>query len=220
VPLVVPGWLLAASVGFAAAAAAPVDDAISLYRAKRYPEAREALRRLADAGPANPEVCYYLGMALLRGGSAAELEAAADWLGRAVKLEPANPSYLADYGDACLSLARLRDSLTMAVRGRDALERAVALDPGALATREGLARFYSEAPFPLGDDARALDQAEAIAGKNPRRGAAALAALGRTLEKKGDRARARSAYASALRFDPACSTASEALSRLRDAARK
>jgi len=97
------------------------------------------------------------------------LDAAADWLGKAVRLEPANSAYLADYGDACLSLARRSDSLTLAVRGRDALERAVALDPGALATREGLARFYSEAPFPLGDDARALAQAEAVAARNPRR---------------------------------------------------
>ena len=100
------------------------------------------------------------------------------------------------------------------------MERAVALDPGALATREGLARFYSEAPFPLGDDARALAQAEAVAARNPRRGTEALLALGRTLEKKGDRGMARAAYASALKFDPACAPAAGALSRLRDATQK
>jgi len=214
-PFVRSGWYLAACVGFAAAAAgSPIDDAVSLFRTRRYSEARAALEPLAEANPPNPAACYFLGLTLLRGGDPAALDGAAAWLEKAVRLKPSDASYLADYGDACLSLASRRNSFVMAVRGRDALEKAVALDPGDLATREGLVRFYGEAPFPLGDPGRARAQAAAIGARNPLRGAEALVALGRIFEKKGERPQARSAYAAALQFDPGSRAAITALARL------
>jgi predicted Zn-dependent protease len=42
----------------AAALAGPLDDAIALYHAKQYPEARAALEKLTAAEPKNAAACY------------------------------------------------------------------------------------------------------------------------------------------------------------------
>src|SRR4051812_8146796 len=94
--LVVAGRLLA------------VDDlktARELFDAKKYVEARAMLDRLVVAEPKNAEVRYSLALACKQTHTVAAYEEALKWLAQAVELEPANASYLSDYGGTSLELA-------------------------------------------------------------------------------------------------------------------
>ena len=153
-----------------ARAETPTEDAIALYRAKRYPEAREALEKIVAAEPGNAAACYHLGMTFRHRSEPGSLAEAARWLRQAAQLEPRNPRYLADYGGTSLQLANKTRSLSAATAGRDAMEKALELDPGDLRAREGLYRFYDEAPWPLGSRAKARAQLEEIRRRDPDRG--------------------------------------------------
>jgi len=163
---------LALIVGLAglAHAESEIDHAIALYRAKKYPDARAVLEKIAAAEPANAAACYYLGMTLLHRSEPGALDDAAQWLKKAVQLEPDNPHYLADYGGTELQRANKNRSLSAATDGREAMEKAIRLDPGNLDAREGLMRFYDEAPWPLGSSAKAREQREQIRQRDPERG--------------------------------------------------
>ena len=138
-----------------AAAATPVDDAIGLYRSKKYSEALAALEKIVAGGPADATACHALGMTLRQPGDTAALETALPWLRKAAELAPANADYLADYGGASLQVAAAKRSFLAATRGRDALEKALRLDPDDVDTHEALFEFYTQAPWPLGSAARA-----------------------------------------------------------------
>ncbi|HEY1791922.1 MAG TPA: hypothetical protein VGG34_03325 [Opitutaceae bacterium] len=180
------GVAVLATVG-TALGAGNLDDAVLLYREHHYAQARSALEPLAAAQPSNAEAAYYLGMAIKRAGGQGSLDGAHLWLGKAVKLAPANLGYLADYGGVCLLLADRDSSLTLAVEGRDAMIRAVAGNPADLEACEGLMRFYARAPWPLGDARKAMDLAANIARRNPARAPAAYASLVAGLEAAGRR---------------------------------
>lgn len=153
------------------ALAAPLDDAVVLYRAKKYPEARAALESIAAADPKNAAAAYYLGMALRRRGDATALDDAVLWLAKAVALEPGNATYLADFGGTSMQLANKSRSLSAATRGRDAMIRAIELDPENLDARDGLMQFYAEAPFLVGGSReKAYAQADEIQKRDPQRG--------------------------------------------------
>ena len=154
----------------AAALAAPLDDAVALYRAKRYPEARAALATLTAAEPKNAAACYYYGMTLRLRGDSTALEDAAPWLAKAAELEPTNATYLADFGGTSLQLAGKTRSVSAATRGRDAMVRSLELNPDNLDAREGLLQFYAQAPWPIGSSSKAADQAAEIAKRDPVRG--------------------------------------------------
>lgn len=155
-----------------AAAATPFEDAVSLYRAKNYPAAREAFEKITAAEPANAAACHYLGLILLRRGDGTALDDALLWLQKAVKLEPENATYLADFGGTSLQLANKNRSYGAATRGRDAMEKAIQLDPANLDAREGLMQFYDRAPWPLGSSAKAAAQLEEIRRRDPDRATA------------------------------------------------
>jgi cytochrome c-type biogenesis protein CcmH/NrfG len=191
-----------------------LDRAVQLYAGRRYPEAQAALEQLAAARPQDAAACYYLGMTLRHRGDAQARDAAVVWLERAVKLAPANATYLGDYGGTCLELADQHHSFTLATRGRNAMEQAIALDPDNLDARQGLMQFYARAPWPLGSSGRARTQADEILRRDPARGLRAFLVLGRALEKAGDRRDARTAYAVALKLDPASAEAAAAVVRL------
>jgi tetratricopeptide (TPR) repeat protein len=183
--------------------ASPVDDAAELFRQRRFAEARAALEPIAAAQPSNAEASYYLGMALLRLGGPASLESSRLWLGRAVKLDPENEGYLADYAGVCLLMADRDSSFSLALEGRDAMTRAIAEKPGDLEACEGLMRFYAKAPWPLGNADRALALAAQIARSDPKRGLAAYRSIGATFERSGraDKAQAASQAAQSLAPD-------------------
>ena len=191
-----------------------LDQAVQLYGSRRYPEAQAALEVIAAAHPQDAAAAYYLGMTLRHRGDAQARDAAVVWLEKAVTLAPTDATYLGDYGGTCLELADQHHSFTFATRGRSAMEKAIELDPGNLEARQGLMQFYARAPWPLGSSARARTQADEILRRDPARGLRAFLVLGRSLEKAGNRAAARDAYAVALRLDPASAEARAAQSRL------
>lgn len=151
------------------AAATPLDDAIALYKEKRFPEARANLEKLTAAEQQNATACHYLGLTLLDGNDPALQENAIAWLGKAVQLDPDNVTYLFAYGEASLKFARKNRSLGAANRGRDALEKIVRLDPAHLDAREELYQFYQTAPWPIGSSVKASAHLEEIRKRDPDR---------------------------------------------------
>lgn len=176
---------LAAFLCFAAALAraeTPLDSAVALFKAKQYPAARAALEKITAAEPGNAAACYYLGQTLLRRGDSTALDDAAKWLEKAARLEPRNATYLAAFGGTSLQLASKNTSFSAATKGRDAMEQAIALDPGDLDAREGLMQFYERAPWPLGSSAKAAAQLEEIRRRDPDR-ATVLGVIGKANAK-------------------------------------
>src|SRR5687768_15401815 len=122
----------AVSPVFAADPRAELNAALALVQAKRYPEARAALEKIVAADPKNAEACHQLGLVLKRRHDNAAWADALKWLARAVELAPTNPVYLADFGGTSLQYASRTNSYTAATTGRDAMLKAVALNPDHL----------------------------------------------------------------------------------------
>jgi tetratricopeptide (TPR) repeat protein len=175
---------LSLALAFAATAlASPLDDANALYQEKRYPEARALLEKILAEDPGNAAAAHRLGLTLRRRGDVHALDDALVWLAKAVALAPANATYLADFGGTSMQLADKNRSLSAATQGRDAMIRAVELDPDNLDARDGLMQFYAQAPFFVGGSlAKAYTQAEEIRKRDPARGLSAL--LGLKLREK------------------------------------
>jgi tetratricopeptide (TPR) repeat protein len=163
--LLLAGLTLASAVH----AATPLEEAISLYKEKKYPDARAAFEKIATTEPTNAAACYYLGMTLTRRGDDKAQQDALPWLEKAANLEPNNPTYLADYAGVSMLVADKTMSLTAATNGRDAMERSLVLDPENIEARVGLWRFYSEAPLWLGDKKKAAAELSEIRKRNPDR---------------------------------------------------
>jgi len=151
--------------------AAPLDDAIALYKEKKLPEARSAFEKIAAAEPQNSTACLYLGKTLLDANDPALQENAIAWLGKAVELAPNDVNSLFEYGEASLKFARKNRSLSPANRGRDALEKIVQLDPAHVNARAELYQFYQEAPWPIGNNSKASIHLEEIRKRDPDRAA-------------------------------------------------
>jgi tetratricopeptide (TPR) repeat protein len=141
--------------------------AMALVKAKRYPEAREALEKIVVANPTNAAACHELGLLLKRRNDSEAFEQALKWLAKAAELEPNNPRYLGDFGGTSLQFASRSNSFSAATKGRDAMEKAIAIDPNYLDAREGLFHFYQRAPWPLGSSAKATRQLEEIGKRDP-----------------------------------------------------
>jgi tetratricopeptide (TPR) repeat protein len=139
-----------------------VPGARKLLEQHRAEEARTALEKIVAAEPRNAGAHHALGLAWLARGDDAALELAAKSFARAVELEPENPIHLGDYGGTLLQLAGRTTSLSNATKGRDAMEKAVALKPDYVDAHEGLFQFYQRAPWPLGSNAKAAAHLEAI----------------------------------------------------------
>lgn len=152
---------------FAVHAAASLDEAVALFQAHRYPEARSAFEQIVAREPANAAAAYYLGLAWKLRSDSNALEEAVKWLGKAAELAPNNARYLADLGGTALELASRTRSLTAALKGRDAMEKSLTLDPENLDSREGLFEFYAQAPWPLGSSAKAAAQLDEIRKRDP-----------------------------------------------------
>jgi tetratricopeptide (TPR) repeat protein len=164
------------AVSFAASAATPAADvsggvgfdaALSLFKARRYPEARVAFEQIVAVEPNNAAALHYLGRTILARNDNAAFEEGLVWLAKAVKLEPDNSVYLGIYGGASLQFAARTNSVSAAMRGRDAMEKALAIDPDYMEAREGLFQFYQRAPWPIGSSAKAAAQLAEIRKRNP-----------------------------------------------------
>jgi tetratricopeptide (TPR) repeat protein len=150
--------------------AAPLDDAVALFTAKKYPEARQALQAIVTAEPQNARASYYLAQVIVRQGRGAQaLTEALPWMEKAAKAAPGDPEILAAYGQLAIQIAAIHTSIPTALRGRDALDAALRLNPGDLAARETLYQFYRQAPWPIGNSSKAAAQLEEIRQRNPDR---------------------------------------------------
>ncbi len=187
----------AAGVAFTWAMGSPLSEGMELYKQKRFGEAKAVLEPLAGAPAPDPLACYYLAMTLEDMGGPRALDQAQVLLDRATKLAPDNEAILSEYGGVCLLLADRDSSLTMAMAGRNAMVRAISENPADLDAREGLMSFYAQAPWPLGDADKALDQASEIAKREPKRGLAAYRKIAGIFQKAGKTSRAESAQLAA-----------------------
>ena len=141
----------------------------ALFDARRYPEARTALEKVVAAEPRHALACHYLGRAIAARNDATAHDEAIPWLAQAVALEPGNAIFLGIYGGILLQQAGRTTSYSTATKGRDAMEKAIALDPDYLDAREGLFQFYQRAPWPVGSSAKANAQLEEIRKRDPAR---------------------------------------------------
>jgi tetratricopeptide (TPR) repeat protein len=180
-----------------------MDDGRALYRQKKYAEARAVLEPLVAAEPSNAAAAYFLGMTLFRAGGPGALDASRTLLGKAVKIEPANATYLADYAGICLLLADRDNSLGLALEGSRDMARAIEENPGDLEAREGLMQYYAKAPWPIGDSAKALSMAGEIAKRDPKRGLAAYSSIAAIFDKRGLKEAAQAARNAAQSLAPA-----------------
>ena len=167
--------LLALSLGAAAAVSSDLSQAVALFRAKHYPDARLAFEKIAATEPQNAAAHYYLGrIALYRD----DIDTADAELEKATALDPHDSDYFFWLGSAYGIAAREKHSLFKASHCRSALLKAVALDPNNLDAREGLVTYYRMAPFFLGGSlAKAHAQAAEIKKRDPLRGALAEAEI-------------------------------------------
>jgi tetratricopeptide (TPR) repeat protein len=186
--------LLAALLLAAPAVHASFDDALALYREKRYPEARTAFSRLAAAEPQDGRHRFYLGAIAMRRN---DTDDAIHQFEQAVALDPKNAGYHLELGGAygaAAGKASLMSKMGWARKCRASLERAVELDPDNLDARNGLITFYRQAPGIVGGGiGKAYTQAEEIRKRDFFRGSLILGQL----------------YASERRFDEAFAVARE-----------
>jgi len=160
-PRRLPAWFVLL-IAPAALASEDFATAKKLFEARRHPEARALLERIVATEPNNAAASHLLGLTLKLRNDPAALDEALRPLARAVELEPNNPTYLADFGGTSLQLAGRTNSIGAATKGRDAMEKAVALKPDHLDAREGLVQFYQRAPWPIGSSAKAAAHLEEI----------------------------------------------------------
>ncbi len=177
--------LLCLVLGAGRAAASDFADAVTLFRAERYPDARAAFEKIAAADPRNAAAHYYLGrIALYRD----DVDVAVAELQKATAIDPDDSSYFFWLGSAYGIAARENHSVFKASHCRAALLKAIQLDPDNLDAREALVTFYRQAPFFVGGNlAKAHAQATEIEKRDPLRGALAEAEICIS-EKKYDEA--------------------------------
>ncbi len=141
----------------------------ALQQQRHYPQARAAFQAFVGRHPNHAAACHELGLLWRMRVDDEAFKEAVKWLGRAAELEPTNARYVGDYGGTSLQLASRTRSVSAATKGRDAMERAIALDPDYLDAREGLYEFYRRAPWPLGSASKANAQLAEIKKRDPDR---------------------------------------------------
>lgn len=172
--------LLLASSAFALGAddSPAFTQALELYRAKHYPDARTAFQVLTLDEPDNARVRYYLGRIAMKRN---DTDDAILQFEKAVELDPENSGYHAELGGAYGSAAEkasLLSQMSFAKKCRASLERAVELDPANLDARQGLVDYYRQAPSFLGGGIlKAYTQAEEIRQRDLERGTLILGQL-------------------------------------------
>lgn len=198
--LLCTGLLAGLCDGFTSTASAtPVGDAIALYKQRRYGEAKAALERILASDPSSAPGCYYLAMTLQQ-VPPTSLDQARTWLSKAVRMAPENETYLAEYAGVTMLIADRDNSLGLALDGRDAMAKAISMNPSDLEACEGLMRFCATAPWPLGEPDKALALAAEIAKRDPKRGSAAYRLIAELFDKQGRKEQALLASQAAERL--------------------
>lgn len=192
-------FLLACS-GAWAVAGTPNEAAVTLYKAKQYPDCRAAFEQIAATDPRNAEAHYYLGLLAMKRN---ETDEAIQQFESATTLNPGNSDYFADLGNAygkAAGSAGLFARMGLAKKCQAALEKSVQLNPDNLDARRGLLNYYCQAPtFVGGGMSKAYEQAEEIKQRNLLMGAAMYGQL-YLMEKKYELAFA--VFEEALKTNP------------------
>ncbi len=169
-------------------AAPNFEQAVNLFQAKKYPEARVAFEGIAAAEAQNAEARFYLGVLAARRDDNTE---AVRRLEEATALNPKKSKYFLELGGAygnAAAKAGIFSKLEFAKKCQHALETAVELDPDSLEARNGLVSFYRSAPtFAGGGMSKAYEQAEEIRKRDALMGASVVGQLYLS-EKKIDQA--------------------------------
>ena len=181
-------------------ASAAIDSVIALFEARKYPEAKGIATRLFEANGRDATAAYWLGrIAYVE----RKLEQAASWFEKSAQLEPTNA--LAhhwmgvSYGRQAVGANKFRQAL-LARRTKAAFERAVALDPDLLESRQYLLQYYLIAPGIVGGSMeKARDQAAEIAKRDPVRGHLARGAI---YDREENAEGAEREYLAAIRASP------------------
>jgi len=156
-------------VGAGRAAASDFDQAVALFQAKHFPDARAAFEKIAAREPKNAAAHYYLGRIALDRDDA---NVAVDELEKATAGDPKNSDDYFWLGSAYGVYARRHDSIGKARKCRDAFLKAVELNPDNLDARAALATFYRMSPWFVGGSmSKAHAQADEIKKRNPLLGA-------------------------------------------------
>lgn len=183
------------------------------FRRKAWADACAALEPVVRETPKHevvPKALYRLGLARVELG---EWQAAVDALGELAKRAPDFPN-LAEAelarGKALAALGRTRDA-------RAALARTIALDQGLFSARAHLA--LGEIALAAGEHETALSEflKVAVLYDAPDENARGLLLAGRTLEARGDRAKAAERYREVVEKFATSPSAAEARERLRAA---
>jgi tetratricopeptide (TPR) repeat protein len=155
--------------------AADLSEARRLMNAKRVPEALPILEQAQAEAPENVELLLLLSRAQ---AETQQVPKALETLEKALKLAPARPDVLTAYGLANLAEAGKQRSLSLAKKGREALEKAIEAQPENTSARQALFTYYLNAPWIAGGSTdKARQQAEAINGYNPQIGLMLLVAV-------------------------------------------
>lgn len=179
------------------ASGADLTEAKRLVDAKRVPEALPLLEKALETEPENVDLLLLLGRCQTE--TQQETKALAT-LEKAFKLAPERADVLSPYGLACLGEASRQKSISLARKGRDALDKAIALQPDNILARRTLFAYYLNAPWIAGGSTdKAREQAEAINRFDPNQGLMLLVAL-KNKDKKFDDAFAL--CTEALKRDP------------------
>ena len=208
-PLLLAGFLAASSAPLPLLTARDTQDRATLQKMTA-----DALAT-ADLAPNNDGAQYYAALAASylaevslevrdkKGAEDAALKGikAAD---RAVALKPGYAPYYVVLGTLCGQVvpANVLMGLSYGKRAKDALEKAVALDPKLSSAYEarGVGNYYLPASFGGGYDLAITDFRKAI--QLDPKNAEAYLWLGLSLRKQNKDAEAREAFAKALQLDP------------------
>jgi tetratricopeptide (TPR) repeat protein len=161
------------------------DAARALFDERRYPEAEAAYTARIAVRPDDAEAHFFLGrLALARQQIAQSLP----HFERAVELASNQAEYQFQLGSASMQQAgRLGMSfkaLGLVKKGRQAMEKAVALEPRNVSYRQAILEFYAQAPGIAGGGIdKAYTQAEALRPLDARAATLAVAGL-KAREKK------------------------------------
>ena len=179
---------------------AKTDEGVRLFEARQPAQARPLLETAVREDPSDARAAFYLGRTLLAAG---EVDAAVEWIEKAVALESGRVDYHLWLGRAYGSKAmraNVFQQASLAGKVRREFERASALDPENLEARFGLLEFYLRAPGVMGGSvAKAREQAAEIARRDSLQGHRAAGRIAEH-EKQSDAALAE--YSAALREVP------------------
>lgn len=179
-------------------------DSLQAVREKltaREPDALQAAEALTRAEPRNAKAMLLLAQAQMMNSAFGDAVKTAE---RAARLDRSDATIQFTLGQAYganINNVGMLSKMGYAGRLRDAFARAVELDPDHLEARAALVQYYLQAPGIAGGSvAKAREQADAIAARDPARG---HLARGQIMESEGQREDAIKAFHAAISADPA-----------------